>query len=353
MLHCDLRIDPLTRLPNLFGLLEQEHQGSMGRCGRVLAASICSSMTDDQCVSEHTDACIKGMAVLLRSLVNDEHVCAVAAPYSPCAFRIGNEEFVMVVPNCNQRLITQLACNLRTHYHDHLPQTGALFTEVITADCEYQHRSESNFCILKAAYRALALCGANTAIPAELPAWADLLIDQMAVRTCSTLALLRTTRTLALTDEISGLCNHRAAQLYLEEMIQEYKMSGTPCSLLLADGDNLRHYNEWGYQHGNQMIRDLADILIRATRTTDYVTRWLSGDEFLIILPGASFTVAKRIAERLRATVQAETLNWTLPITVSIGVASCPDDGTTAAELIACVQERNLLAKRAGKNQVV
>ncbi|HHT26216.1 MAG TPA: diguanylate cyclase [Firmicutes bacterium] len=353
MLHCDLRIDPLTRLPNLCGLLEIEHQGAMGRCGQVLAAMICPAVKGDRCLPENADACVEGLALLLRTMANDERVCAIAAPYAPSAFRIGNEQFVLVLPNCNQGLITQLADNLRMRYHDHLPQSDALFTEVSTASCEYQQKGGSKFCILKATYRALALCGSNTVNPTELPAWAELLIDQMAVRTCSILALIRTTRTLALTDEISGLCNHRAAQLYLEEMMQEYKANGTPCSVLLADGDNLRHYNEWGYQHGNRMIRDLAEILIRATRSTDYVTRWLSGDEFLIILPGADYTVAKRIAERLRHTVQTETSNWALPITVSIGVASCPDDGKTAAELIACVQERNLIAKKTGKNQVV
>jgi diguanylate cyclase (GGDEF)-like protein len=353
MLNYELGVDPLTRLPNLFGLLEKEHNGIMGRCGRVLAMSIYPSMAEDQRASEHVDACIEGLAALLRNLINDDYVCATAAPYPPCAFRIGNEEFVVVIPNCNQSFITQLAGNVRTRYHDHLPPSGALFTEVVTADCEYQYHNNSKFSILKAAYRALALCGCHTEVSGELPTWGDLLIDQMAARTCSTLALLRTTRTLALTDEISGLCNHRAAQIYLEDMIHEYNIKGTPCSVLLADGDNLRHYNEWGYQHGNQMIRNLADVLTRATRSTDYVARWLSGDEFLILLPGANYTMARRIAERLRETVQIATRNWSLPVTVSIGVASCPADGATATELIACVQERNLTAKRAGKNQVV
>jgi diguanylate cyclase (GGDEF)-like protein len=117
------------------------------------------------------------------------------------------------------------------------------------------------------------------------------------------------------------------------------------------DGDNLKAYNEYGYQRGNEMIRDLGELLTAVVRPVDRVARWLSGDEYLVLLPGADLTIARNVGERLRAAVENGTRRW-LPVTVSVGAASCPRDATTAAELLATVEERGLASKRAGKNKV-
>jgi len=100
------------------------------------------------------------------------------------------------------------------------------------------------------------------------------------------------------------------------------------------------------------MIRDLGQLLGERLREGDILTRWLSGDEYLIILKGAGRNDARMIADRLRRHVARLTGDWPIPITVSIGVASAPEDGYTVERLIQTVEQRAAEAKRAGKDCV-
>ena len=83
------------------------------------------------------------------------------------------------------------------------------------------------------------------------------------------------------------------------------------------------------------------------------MARWFSGDEFLIVLPGADRQKALHVGERLRLLVEKTTKDWLFPITISVGVASFPEDGKTLEALLRKAEEANALAKKCGKNQVV
>ncbi|MBA2132020.1 GGDEF domain-containing protein [Capillibacterium thermochitinicola] len=164
--------------------------------------------------------------------------------------------------------------------------------------------------------------------------------------------LLDQAQNLALCDDVSGLPNHRAAQTVLGEKLNKSLKEQAPFSILFVDGDNLRQYNDVSYQKGNCMIRKLGEILASQLRRGDFLARWFSGDEFLIVLPGADRRKAVRVGERLRLLVEETTRDWLFPITISVGVASFPEDGKNLEELLRKAEEANALAKKSGKNQV-
>ncbi len=124
-------------------------------------------------------------------------------------------------------------------------------------------------------------------------------------------------------------------------------------SLLFIDGDNLRQYNDTlGYEAGNEMIRKLGAILSGSTSPGELVARWLSGDEFMIVLPGYGKEQAMEKARDICDSVRKKSADWVYPVTISIGVGTLPDDGTDLSKVIAKVEDANARAKNAGKNQV-
>ena len=125
-----------------------------------------------------------------------------------------------------------------------------------------------------------------------------------------------------------------------------------PFSILFIDGDNLKQYNTLSYQRGNLMIRDLGRLIADQLRRGDFLARWFSGDEFLVILPRADRAEALRVGERLRSKVEKTTRKWPFPITISVGVATYPIDGSTMEELLVKAEKANALAKKEGKNKV-
>lgn len=72
------------------------------------------------------------------------------------------------------------------------------------------------------------------------------------------------------------------------------------------------------------MIEGLSKIISSSIRENDKVFRWLSGDEFLVILGDTELEEALNIAERVRYSVEQNTKDWKYPITISVGVANCP-----------------------------
>ena len=167
-----------------------------------------------------------------------------------------------------------------------------------------------------------------------------------------TIGQLKATKLMAYTDDISGLPNHRAARFLLTKYLNSLG-DGSKLSLLFVDGDNLRQYNDTlGYEPGNEMIRNLASVLRRSVLPTEFVARWLSGDEFLIILPECDKARAVRKAQEVCGAVERESVSWIYPITVSIGVATFPDDAADLEGLICQVEKANAQAKSSGKNRV-
>jgi len=156
---------------------------------------------------------------------------------------------------------------------------------------------------------------------------------------------------LARTDSVSQLPNMRAAMSAFEAAVAHAWRTGEPLSVLLVDGDNLRQYNQISYEAGDEAILLLGVTLQLQLRQSDFLARWRTGDEFLILLPNTGLERALHIGQRLCAAVERASRAWLLPSTVSVGAAAFPEHGQSVQELLH-VAERGLeMAKDQGKNR--
>ncbi len=158
---------------------------------------------------------------------------------------------------------------------------------------------------------------------------------------------------LSETDSVSQLPNMRAALNALDFAIDQARWSQEPLAVLMIDGDNLRQFNQVGYAAGDEAIR-LMGITLRATlRAADFLARWRTGDEFLILLPNTEREGAVQLAERLCKAIETASTGWLFRTSVSIGVAIYPDHGKTMQDLLDSAEMVLEEAKRRGKNRVV
>lgn len=188
----------------------------------------------------------------------------------------------------------------------------------------------------------------------ELHNNATSLIETFSEKILDTAFQLDEARQMAFTDPMTQLPNQRAARYYLQEMLAEASRISVPLSLMLVDGDNLGDYNaRFGYAAGNEMIRWLGQRLRRLVPDTNFVARWLSGDEFLVLCPGTQKSECVSLAEMLCERLHRDSVELLIPITVSVGTATYPQDGTTSEQLLAAIETANRLAKQSGRNRVV
>ncbi|MCM8799665.1 MAG: sensor domain-containing diguanylate cyclase [Candidatus Omnitrophica bacterium] len=159
------------------------------------------------------------------------------------------------------------------------------------------------------------------------------------------------------TDSLSGLWNHGYFQYLLQNEIKKAKNDNLPLNIIMIDIDDFKTYNDsMGHQAGDIILKEISKILRDHSRKIDYVCRY-GGEEFVIILPQTGKKDAISIAERLREKIEMHPFVYAevMPqhkITISVGVASFPEDGTTNSELIASADRRLYEAKKRGKNQI-
>lgn len=156
-------------------------------------------------------------------------------------------------------------------------------------------------------------------------------------------------------DALTGLLNRRAAQQALEDEVQRSRRLGEPFSLLMIDADHFKAINDArGHAAGDRALQHLGTLLAAQMRDIDRVGRW-GGEEFVVLLPGATLPQAHEVADRLRERCQALPPRWqdeVLPLTLSIGVAQWggADDDLTA--LLARADAALYRAKQSGRNCV-
>ena len=158
--------------------------------------------------------------------------------------------------------------------------------------------------------------------------------------------------TLAHTDPLTGLPNARAAMQKLETSLSLSERNAKPLSILLIDGDDLSRYNEISYAAGDDMIKRLGATQLKQLRSGDFLGRWRMGDEFIVVMPSTSREEAIKVAERVRNAIESESETWSLPVTVSAGLAVYPEDGDTISKLLLRAENAKDAAKRQGKNRV-
>jgi diguanylate cyclase (GGDEF)-like protein/putative nucleotidyltransferase with HDIG domain len=161
----------------------------------------------------------------------------------------------------------------------------------------------------------------------------------------------------ALTDGLTGLPNHRAVMDHFLKELERARRYGRPLSVLFFDVDRFKHVNDtYGHSVGDTVLRQIGERSGSVLRGGDILGRF-GGEEFVILLPEADGIEAKMVAERIRAAVAAEVMGVLeveggLGMTVSIGLATYPTDGTSEQELLLQADEAMYVAKRMGRNQV-
>ena len=157
--------------------------------------------------------------------------------------------------------------------------------------------------------------------------------------------------TLATTDGLTGLKNHRTFQDRLREEVTRAERHLTPLSMVLLDVDQFKQFNDnFGHPAGDEVLRQVARILSQSLREHDMVARY-GGEEFVMILPCTDLRGAGVIAERCRAAIEAA--NWThRAVTASFGAAALTPAMTGQADLIVAADTALYAAKHGGRNCV-
>lgn len=172
----------------------------------------------------------------------------------------------------------------------------------------------------------------------------------------SNLYLQERLRLQSIREPLTGLFNRR----YLEEAsAREFARCSRrqlPASLLMLDIDHFKSFNDvHGHAGGDLVLAEFGKLLQSLSRAEDIACRY-GGEEFTLIMPETTLEVAQERANAIRVAVEAMRVNHqgaTLPaLTVSIGVATFPDDGRTPEAILRAADDALYRAKRAGRNRV-
>jgi diguanylate cyclase (GGDEF)-like protein len=166
------------------------------------------------------------------------------------------------------------------------------------------------------------------------------------------LRLLENARNFAFRDSLTGLYNYRFFREFLPREIWRADQYNTPLSLVVADVDDFKVFNDrFGHEEGNVALSRIAVLLEESLRKVDIAVRY-GGEEFVLILPATSKTGAQVVAERAREAVAGEEMHRGEKVSLSMGVATYPADGGCEADLLRHADRAMYLAKAKGKNQV-
>ncbi len=162
---------------------------------------------------------------------------------------------------------------------------------------------------------------------------------------------------LAVTDALTDMYNHRYFQEQMKLNIDNSKRYNTPFSLIMIDIDFFKKFNDkYGHQSGDAVLRQVAGTIKKNIRSTDIPCRY-GGEEMAVILTNtdkeAATTVALKICEAVRQReFELATGDWT-HVTISLGVATMPNNADSVQGLIEYADKCLYIAKENGRNQVV
>ncbi len=163
---------------------------------------------------------------------------------------------------------------------------------------------------------------------------------------------------MALTDDLTGLHNHRYLTAHLQLGLRHAVETRKPLGVLMLDIDFFKAVNDsHGHAVGDRVLREVAQRMVRNLREFDMAAR-LGGEEFAIVLPDCEIEIAATVAERLRSVI-AETpfdvgaAAGPFNVTVSVGVACSGEGEERPEDILAAADKALYAAKRGGRNRIV
>jgi diguanylate cyclase (GGDEF)-like protein len=195
--------------------------------------------------------------------------------------------------------------------------------------------------------RGRPFTGADRQLFDELVAQAALSLDNV--------ALHETVQRQAVTDELTGLFNHRRFQDGLNTEVERARRLDHGMGLVMLDIDNFKQVNDtYGHQVGDRVLREVSNVLRSQSREIDLPARY-GGEELALLLPGADLEGAYQLAERVRQGIESLHISLdgqgVMRVTASFGAAAIPESAHDPSSLIAAADTALYAAKRAGKNR--
>lgn len=165
-----------------------------------------------------------------------------------------------------------------------------------------------------------------------------------------------TMETMATTDGMTGLVNHRRFKELLTEALARAARFTRRVSVVMVDADHFKSINDtWGHPVGDLVLKRIASILKAEARRTDVVARY-GGEEFIVVLDETDPQGAELVAERIRERIEREVIEGEfgrVRVTASLGVATWPDNAGAMDDLLEAADQALYEAKRKGRNRVV
>ena len=161
----------------------------------------------------------------------------------------------------------------------------------------------------------------------------------------------------AYTDGLTKLANRKHFDEFLETQIEYSRQTGKPCSLIMLDVDNFKHYNDTnGHQFGDEVLKGIGRALRDAVRASDLAARY-GGEEFAVVLPETRKEMAVVVAEKVRRSIcdrkfpnqEKQPLGV---VSASLGVSTFDEDARSGEDLIKTADDALYLSKQNGRNQV-
>lgn len=162
-------------------------------------------------------------------------------------------------------------------------------------------------------------------------------------------------KAMSLTDALTGLPNRRSTERALASAVTVAERTGGPFAVAVLDIDHFKRVNDrFGHDAGDLVLRVVGEVIRDRLRPGDHAGRW-GGEEFLIVLPGATLEDGARVLERIRRSVESMEVDWggrPVRVTLSAGLSAFPEVTRSPAGAVSAADAALYKAKRGGRNAV-